>query len=476
MQKALATAFSLIIFHSLSTRKVSSVDTLKPGEKLNSSATLLSASQTFTLGFFSPQNSSKSYLGISYTNENESFPVWIANRDSPIYDDSGILTIDNSSKLMIMHNGADDAIELYAAERGTNIAATLLDTGNFIVTEMNSTAGKVLWQSFDHPTDTLLPGMKLGINHKTGRNWTLTSWFSLRDPASGAFTLEWDPIRRRLLVRRRGVIYWTSGDLKLYQGYDTSEFYQFDYIDPHLRYGFINVTTEDEECFAFPLLPSDHVSIPELPWNPPPWRLNYQGNIYAGGRQNVAQVDLCYGYNTKGSEIYLGCELWPQPECRNSLQNFSLRHGHFELNTARIFHDNSSTLSQSDCRANCWNDCQCAAFVDDEFGCLYWRGNNATFIEDSAPTGRELYALISNQYPPPPSPSPLAPPPHPPSSFRNKHKRRKWIIVSVTIVAVFLLMLGSSFFLGLKYKQGTPVHCTKLLFKDFSIDPISRHS
>ncbi|PIN26565.1 Serine/threonine protein kinase [Handroanthus impetiginosus] len=30
----------------------------------------------------------------------------------------------------------------------------------------------------------------------------------------------------------------------------------------------------------------------------------------------------------------------------------------------------------------------------------------------------------------------------------------KWIIVSVTTVAVFLLILGSSFFLGLKYKQG----------------------
>jgi hypothetical protein len=28
--------------------------------------------------------------------------------------------------------------------------------------------GTVLWQSFDYPHNILLPGMKLGMNHKTG--------------------------------------------------------------------------------------------------------------------------------------------------------------------------------------------------------------------------------------------------------------------------------------------------------------------
>ncbi|PIN01441.1 Serine/threonine protein kinase [Handroanthus impetiginosus] len=440
MQKALATAISLIILPSLFPQKVSSVDTLKPEQKLNSSATLVSANRNFTLGFFSPEDSNKSYLGIWYTNKGEYSPVWLANRNSPIYNDSGVLTLDNSGKLMIMHNGAD-SIELYAAESGTTITATLLDSGNFIVTEINSTRGKVLWQSFDYPTDTLIPGMKLGINHKTGRNWTLTSWFSPSNPASGAFALEWDPIRRRLVVRRRGVVYWTSGDLKFYQ-HNNWKLYAFDYIVPkpnvsNLNYVFRNVTTEDEEYFAYSLF-QDPVFTPEDRKTLSAWRLDYQGNIFDGGRPSIARVELCYGYNTGGSDGYLGCELWPQPKCRNSHRNFSLRYGYFD--TARMFYDNSSTLSQSDCRANCWNDCECAGFMDSKIGCLYWRVKNATFIEDYASTEFKLYALLPDQYPS--------------SSYSSKHKRRKRIIVYVTIVAVFLLVLGSSFFVGLKYKEG----------------------
>jgi hypothetical protein len=44
-----------------------------------------------------------------------------------------------------------------------------------------------LWQSFEHPTDTLLPEMKQGWNKITGMDWSLTSWKSPDDPARGHF-------------------------------------------------------------------------------------------------------------------------------------------------------------------------------------------------------------------------------------------------------------------------------------------------
>jgi hypothetical protein len=48
----------------------------------------------------------------------------------------------------------------------------LLDSGNFILREQNSDGStrQNLWPSFDYPTDTLLPGMKLGVGLKTIEN------------------------------------------------------------------------------------------------------------------------------------------------------------------------------------------------------------------------------------------------------------------------------------------------------------------
>ncbi|KAK7859452.1 g-type lectin s-receptor-like serine/threonine-protein kinase ces101 [Quercus suber] len=54
----------------------------------------------------------------------------------------------------------------------------------------NGSTKWVLWQSFDHLALVLIPEMKLGVNHKTGQNWSLTSWLTWNVPNPGAFTLE----------------------------------------------------------------------------------------------------------------------------------------------------------------------------------------------------------------------------------------------------------------------------------------------
>jgi hypothetical protein len=82
------------------------------------------------------------------------------------------------------------------------------------VKELNSDTKGILWQSFDHPTDTLLPGMKLGINLKTGQKWMLTSWLTDKIPAPGGFSLEWELMENgtgQLVMKHRGNKYWVSG-------------------------------------------------------------------------------------------------------------------------------------------------------------------------------------------------------------------------------------------------------------------------
>ncbi|KAL0013053.1 hypothetical protein SO802_000122 [Lithocarpus litseifolius] len=51
------------------------------------------------------------------------------------------------------------------------------DMLTFVFNEVysNGSTKQVLWQSFDHLRYKLLPGMKLGVNHKTGQTWSLTS-------------------------------------------------------------------------------------------------------------------------------------------------------------------------------------------------------------------------------------------------------------------------------------------------------------
>ncbi|KAJ1376367.1 PAN/Apple domain, partial [Sesbania bispinosa] len=66
-----------------------------------------------------------------------------------------------------VYNNETEAIVLYSskAAQKINASATLLNTGNFVLSQMN-TDGTVntLWQSFDHPNYMLLPGMRLGFN------------------------------------------------------------------------------------------------------------------------------------------------------------------------------------------------------------------------------------------------------------------------------------------------------------------------
>jgi hypothetical protein len=103
-----------------------------------------------------------------------------------------------------------EPIILYASPPPLNnsnyIVATLLDTGNFVLKDIQKNI--VLWQSFDHPTYSFLPGMKLGVNHKTGENWSLVS------SISGSISLDWEPTRKELLVfKLREKVYWASGKL-----------------------------------------------------------------------------------------------------------------------------------------------------------------------------------------------------------------------------------------------------------------------
>ncbi|KAI8531519.1 hypothetical protein RHMOL_Rhmol11G0142500 [Rhododendron molle] len=59
--------------------------------------------------------------------------------------------------------------------------------------ELDSGSGGVVWQSFDHPTNTLLPNMKHGLDRRTGLEWFLTPWKSRDDPGTGEYSYRVEP-------------------------------------------------------------------------------------------------------------------------------------------------------------------------------------------------------------------------------------------------------------------------------------------
>ncbi|ONK65694.1 uncharacterized protein A4U43_C07F39730 [Asparagus officinalis] len=92
--------------------------------------------------------------------------------------------------------------------------AQLLDTGNFVVRDSHkiTDSNSFAWQSFDYPTNTLIPGMKLGWNLTSGLNRNLTAWSSSTDPSPGNYTLALD-LRGdpQLLFWNGHILQWRSG-------------------------------------------------------------------------------------------------------------------------------------------------------------------------------------------------------------------------------------------------------------------------
>ena len=79
--------FSLIFFDN----SLAADDTIRPNETLlDTGQTLVSVGETFELGFFSPANSINRYVGTWFKNVTNLTAVWVANRDRPLTDSSGV--------------------------------------------------------------------------------------------------------------------------------------------------------------------------------------------------------------------------------------------------------------------------------------------------------------------------------------------------------------------------------------------------
>ncbi|CAL5344818.1 unnamed protein product [Camellia sinensis] len=171
-----------------------------------------SRSEVFELGFFSPGNSSKLYIGLWYKNITVRKIVWVANRENPLP------ATDSASSLII---GSDGTLRLLDGMRNTfwftnvslpsnNTIAVLLDKGDFVLKD--NVSGFITWESFNYPCDTFLAGMMIGLNTKTGEKHFLSSWETDNDPSPGKFVLGLTPeTPPQLFLWNNSKPYWRDG-------------------------------------------------------------------------------------------------------------------------------------------------------------------------------------------------------------------------------------------------------------------------
>ncbi|MQM15514.1 hypothetical protein Taro_048460 [Colocasia esculenta] len=190
----LISAFIVFLLSSHQLSFCDAGDTLAARQSISVNQTIISAGQIFALGFFTGENSDAAnlqYSGIWYNRLPERTVVWVANRERPLRDPAGVLTVTEDGNIAVLDGMGRTVWSTNLTGVPSNTSAVLLDSGNLVLGHGNG--GDDVWQSFDQPTDTFLLGMKLRSNLSTGAATRLTSWRGAADPSPGQFVLTVDP-------------------------------------------------------------------------------------------------------------------------------------------------------------------------------------------------------------------------------------------------------------------------------------------
>ncbi|XP_050288926.1 G-type lectin S-receptor-like serine/threonine-protein kinase At1g11300 isoform X1 [Quercus robur] len=400
---------------------------------------MISNGSVFKLGFFSPVNSTNRYLGIWYNNISAFTVVWVANRQKPLNDSSGLLTISEDGNLVVLNGQKEILWSSNVNNSVTNSSAQLLDLGNLVLKE--NTIGTTLWESFKNPSDTGLPEMKYSTNERTGEKVQLTSWKSPSDPSIGSFSAG---ISRQSLTQ--GFI-WKDGR-------------------PYFRFGPWN----GQEFIGIPTVPIFHdkfsvIQIPdgttyltsssyvvlttqgntevriwdsekedwEVVWKAMLSVCDIYGTCGAFGSCNSMSSPICScleGFEPKNTEEWnrqnwtSGCARRTPLQCGsvNTSGEAGKMDGFLKLNMMKVpdFVE-WSEAQEDDCRQQCLQNCSCIAYAFDlGASCMTWTRTLIDTQKFSNSSGIDLYIRVAH------------------SEFDTNGDVRKIVTITVIIGTIFI--------------------------------------
>uniref|UniRef100_A0A453ADP5 non-specific serine/threonine protein kinase n=1 Tax=Aegilops tauschii subsp. strangulata TaxID=200361 RepID=A0A453ADP5_AEGTS len=165
---------------------VAANNTLTRRSAIGGDQRLVSPGDIFQLGLFPLANGTKWYLGIWFT-VSPAAVIWVANRDRPLNaSSSGTVTLSGAGDLVLLDAASNNETvwSSNSSAAAPSAVAQLDDNGNLVLADA---AGAVLWQSFDHPTNTYVSEMRIGKDVGTGAEWSLSSWRHAYDPSASDF-------------------------------------------------------------------------------------------------------------------------------------------------------------------------------------------------------------------------------------------------------------------------------------------------
>ncbi|PHU13119.1 G-type lectin S-receptor-like serine/threonine-protein kinase [Capsicum chinense] len=379
---------------------------------------VVSGGGIYELGFFSPGNSKNRYVGMWYKNIPVRKVVWVANREAPLTSRAGILKVVEPG-ILVLVNGTNNVVWSTNTSRSVqNPIAQLLDSGNLVVKQAGD--GNFLWQSFDHPTNTLFPGVKVGWNFVTGREVYLSSWKNEEDPAPGDYTYHCDPsgYPQNFLKKGSTVIYRSGPWNGLrFGGATNSRYGNF--------YNYKIVSTNTEVYFQTYRAPTVIAS----------FMLNPNGVLqlltWVDGEQawvpffiipgdNCDTYKLCGSYgscNSNDFPVLCGCldkfvpknsEAWNKADwsggcVRRTQLNCSqgdvfLKYSQLKLPDTRNSWSNV-TMTLEECKNMCSKNCSCMAYSNADIrdggsGCLLWF-NDLLDIRQVPKGGLDIYIRVA---------------------------------------------------------------------------------
>ncbi|CAL5342635.1 unnamed protein product [Camellia sinensis] len=267
----------------------------------------------------------------------------------------------------------------------------LLDNGNFIVRDKLDSSN-VIWQSFDYPSDTWLPGGKVGYNKLENEKQALTSWRNSENPSPSLGIWSGKVFS---LVPEIELDYYIKN--VTYVDNTNESYFTYDAGDPTTLTRFVLDVTGQLKQFVW------GKDFPQWStfWIKPPQQCTVYAfcGAFSSCNQNVPICTCIEGFEPRTQADWEladhsgGCVRKIPLQCENrGNDKFSVvPNTGFPVNSELI-----TVQNIDECELACLRNCSCSAYAYDN-RCLIWGGGlfNLRQLSSDDKSGRDLHVRVA---------------------------------------------------------------------------------